>query len=85
MTTAKDVLVRAFRTFWQTGLAFIIINIGPIVENVQELITDGSLEVFGNLLLTIGLGALSAGLSAAYNGVIRPLADKLKAADAKKK
>ena len=69
----KDVVVRAFKTFWQTALASVIFAMPQIIENI-----NAGWAVLKPLLISAGVGALAAGLSAAYNGVLKPLAEKLK-------
>lgn len=70
----KDVAIRAAKTFWQTALASIIISIPDIAANL-----GAGWEVIKPVLVSAGIGALAAGLSAAYNGALKPLADKIKA------
>lgn len=70
----KDVVTRAFKTFWQTALASLIFAIPEIANNL-----GAGWEVLEPLLLSVGVGALSAGLCAAYNGVLKPIAEKIKA------
>lgn len=70
----KDVAVRAFKTFWQTALASLIFAMPQIIENIYV-----GWEALKPVLISAGIGALAAGLSAAYNGVLKPLAEKLKA------
>lgn len=70
----KDVVIRAFKTFWQTALASVIFSMPQILENL-----GAGWGVLKPLLISAGVGALAAGFSAAYNGVLKPLAEKLKA------
>ena len=65
----KDVAMRAFKTFWQSGMAYI----------VATLSTQG-VEVFEREGVICGLliGALAAGISASWNGVVQPMLDKCK-------
>ena len=63
----KDVLVRAGRTFWQAMLAYLLAD----ATMLHTALTD-----FGNrkrALLVFFVGAVAAGLSAVYNGVIMPM------------
>ena len=69
----KDVLIRALKTFWQAGLASLCIAIPEIIE----LIPSGWNAVVP-VLVSAGVGAVAGGLSAAYNGVIKPLLEKHK-------
>ena len=70
----KDVLERAIKTFWQAALASFIFA----MPQINESLTAGW-EVLKTVLLSVAIGAVSAGFSAAYNGVLKPLAEKLKA------
>ncbi len=65
----KDVLVRAGKTFWQAALAYLLAD----ATVLREALSDWSRG--RQLLLTLAVGAAAAGFSAAYNGVIRPLAE----------
>ena len=69
----NDILVRAGKTFWQAALASLVVAIPEIIN----LIPNGWDAVIP-VLLSAGVGALAAGLSAVWNGVIAPLLDKLK-------
>ena len=70
----KDVVVRAFKTFWQTTLASLIFAMPQIIESM-----GAGWEVLKPVLISAGVGALAAGFSATYNGVLKPLAERLKA------
>ena len=70
----KDVIIRAIKTFWQTALASLIFAMPQIIENI-----GAGWAVLKPVLLAAGIGALAAGFSAAYNGALKPLAEKLKA------
>ena len=70
----KDVVIRALKTFWQSTLATLLITIPEIVE----LLPSGW-KALQPVLISAGVGAIAAGLSAAYNGVILPFINKLKA------
>lgn len=69
----KDVLVRAGKTFWQAMLATVVVALPEIIE----LIPAGW-EALQPVLISAGVGAVAAGLSAAYNGVLVPIIDKMK-------
>lgn len=69
----KDVLNRAGKTFWQAALASLVVSIPEIIN----LIPNGWDAVIP-VLLSAGVGALAAGLSAVWNGVVAPMLDKLK-------
>lgn len=70
----KDVAERALKTFWQAALASLIFAMPQINENLTA-----GWEVLKTVLISVAIGAVSAGFSAAYNGVLKPLAEKLKA------
>lgn len=61
----KDVLVRALKTFWQAALAYVFADVSVL----QGALSDWN--VGKRVLVTIGIGAAAAGLSAVYNGVIK--------------
>ena len=63
----KDVLIRAARTCWQAMLAYLLAD----ATVLQEALLDWSRG--RHVLLTLGVGAVAAGLSAMYNGVFLPL------------
>ena len=70
----KDVLIRALKTFWQAMLATLVVAIPEIVELVPQ-----GWGVLKPVLISAGVGAIAAGFSAAYNGVILPIINKAKA------
>ena len=65
----KDVSMRALKTFWQSGLAYIVATLGT--QGVEVFEREG---VICGLLI----GALAAGISASWNGVVQPMLDKYK-------
>jgi hypothetical protein len=65
----KDVAIRAFKTFWQSGIAYVVATLST--QGVEVLESEG---VICGLLI----GALAAGISASWNGVIQPVLDKCK-------
>ena len=67
----KDVLQRAWRTFWQASISYLIINIQVIADAITTDLEVGGFETIKSVGLTIGVGALAAGLSALYNGVLK--------------
>lgn len=69
---AKDVAIRALKTFWQSGLAYIVATLSA--QGVEVFEREG---VICGLLI----GALAAGISASWNGVIQPVLDKCKGGD----
>lgn len=69
----RDVIVRAAKTFWQAALASLMVAIPNIIELIP--VGWGALKP---VLVSAGVGALAAGLSAVYNGVIAPKIDRYK-------
>ena len=69
----KDVLLRAFKTFWQAGIAYIIAAL-PGMN-----LFDGSMTQ--KAWMGFAVAVLSAGASAAWNGVIKPAWDSFKKPD----
>ena len=69
----KDVLLRAFKTFWQAAVSYIIMNIA----NLNPFDGTANKKVW----LGFAAAALAAGCSAAWNGVLKPLWDKLMSPD----
>ena len=55
----KDIAIRALKTFWQAAVAYLVASIAQGVDLFEG-------EVVGGLLI----GALAAGLSASWNGVV---------------
>ena len=66
-SVAKDVLVRALKTFWQAALASLAANFSLLAD---AMIAESGWQKLG---VSVAVGAIAAGLSAAYNGVIKPL------------
>jgi hypothetical protein len=64
---AKDIMVRALKTFWQSAIAYLVASLSQGVDLFEG-------EVIGGLLI----GALAAGISASWNGVVQPKLNKLK-------
>ena len=60
----KDVLTRAWRTFWQAMLAYLLAD----ATLLQEALCDWSRG--RHMRLTLFIGAVAAGLSAVYNGLL---------------
>ena len=63
----KDIAIRALKTFWQAAVAYFVAALSTGAD-----VFEG--EVIGGLLI----GALAAGLSASWNGVVQPRLNKLK-------
>jgi hypothetical protein len=68
---AKDVAIRALKTFWQAAVAYLVASLGQGIDLFEG-------EVIGGLLI----GALAAGVSASWNGAIQPVLNRLKGGDA---
>lgn len=67
---AKDIMVRALKTFWQSAIAYFVASLSQGADLFE-------VEVIGGLLI----GALAAGLSASWNGAIQPALNRLKGGD----
>lgn len=74
----KDVLIRAVKTLWQAMLSYIIINIHVIADAITTDLEVGGFETLKSVGLSVAVGAIAAGLSALYNGVIKPFIMKTK-------
>ena len=64
---SKDIAIRALKTFWQSAIAYLVASLSTGVDLFEG-------EVIGGLLI----GALAAGMSASWNGVVQPKLDRLK-------
>lgn len=62
----KATLLRAFHTFWQTALAYIIGALAVTFSGVNDLAS------FKSAAIGLLVAALSAGLSAVKNALITP-------------
>lgn len=62
----NDVLVRALKTFIQASIAYLVATIGA-VDVFDKGVAEGLL-----------IGAIAAGISASWNGVVQPVLDKCK-------
>lgn len=71
---AKDVAVRAMKTFWQSAIAYLVATFSTQMSGIDVFDIHDVQSVFGGLLV----GALAAGLSASWNGVVQPIIDKSK-------
>lgn len=69
---AKDIAVRSAKTFWQSAAAYLIATFSTQMSGVDVFDLHDVQSVFGSLLI----GALAAGLSATWNGVVQPILDK---------
>ena len=70
----KDVTVRALKTFWQSAIAYLVATFGTQMAGVDVFDLEALKSVLGGLLI----GALAAGISASWNGVVQPKLDRLK-------
>ena len=73
----KDITIRALKTFWQSAVAYLVAALGTQMAGIDVFDLHALKSVFGGLLI----GALAAGLSASWNGVIQPMLDKMKGSD----
>ena len=64
---SKDIAIRALKTFWQSAIAYLVASLSTGVDLFEG-------EVISGLLI----GALAAGMSASWNGVVQPKLNKLK-------
>ena len=71
---AKDVAIREMKTFWQSSIAYLLATFSTQMSGVDVLDLHDLQSVFGGLLI----GALAAGLSASWNGVVQPILEKYK-------
>lgn len=71
---AKDVAIRAMKTFWQSGVAYLVTTFSTQMSGVDVFDLHDVQSVFGGLLI----GAVAAGLSASWNGVVQPILEKCK-------
>ena len=74
---AQDVAVRAFKTFWQSSIAYLVTALGTQMAGVDVF----DLNALKGVLVGLFIGALAAGLSASWNSVIQPILDKYKRGD----
>ena len=68
----KDVAIRAAKTFWQSGIAYLVATFGTQMAGVDVFDIEAMKSVLGGLII----GALAAGISASWNGVCQPMLDK---------
>lgn len=66
----KDVFERAVKTFVQASIAFVIADISVLQNALSEW------RISEQALLTLAVGAIAAGISAVWNGVLSPLFSK---------
>ena len=62
----KDILIRAGKTFWQAALAYLLADAAVL----QQALTDWGAGK--QIQHSHTVGAVAAGFSAVYNGVVRP-------------
>ena len=70
----KDVAIRAFKTFWQSGIAYLVATFSTQMAGVDAF----DIESMRNVLASLFIGALAAGVSASWNGVVQPMLNRLK-------
>lgn len=70
----NDVAIRALKTFWQSGIAYLVATFSTQMAGVDVFDLEAMKSVIGGLLI----GALAAGISASWNGVVQPMLNKLK-------
>ena len=63
----KDVAIRALKTFWQSAIAYLVASLAQGIDLFE-----------GEVIAGILIGALAAGISASWNGVIQPKLNKYK-------
>lgn len=63
----KDIAIRALKTFWQSAVAYLVAALSTGVDLFEGEVVSGLI-----------IGALAAGLSASWNGVVQPRLNKLK-------
>lgn len=63
----KDWVVRALKTFWQAALSAFFISLPEIVNLIPE-----GWKALIPVATSAACGALAAGISAVYNGLIKP-------------
>ena len=71
---AKDVAIRAMKTFWQSSIAYLLATFSTQMGSVDVFDLHDVQSLFGGLLI----GALAAGISASWNGVVQPILEKYK-------
>ena len=70
----KDVAIRALKTFWQSAVAYFVAALSTQMSGLDVFDIEAMKSVIGSLII----GALAAGLSASWNGMVQPKLDKLK-------
>ena len=63
----KDIAIRAFKTFWQSAVAYLVASLAQGIDLFE-----------GEVICGLLIGALAAGISASWNGVIQPRLNKYK-------
>lgn len=66
-TNWKDVLVRAGKTFVEGFIGSLAVNLIVLQEAIAG---EGNIET---VVVSLAIGAIAAGVSAAWNGVLEPL------------
>ena len=70
----KDITSRALKTFWQSSIAYLVASLSAQMQGVDVFDLETLKSVLGGLFI----GALAAGLSASWNGVVEPVLHKFK-------
>ena len=67
---AKDILIRALKTFWQSAVAYLVASLSQGADLFE-----------GEVICGLLIGALAAGISASWNGAVQPVLNRLKGGD----
>ena len=70
----KDVLIRAAKTFWQAAAAYLVTTFSTQLAGIDLF----DFDAVKNVLIGVVVGAIAAGLSATWNGVVAPMLELLK-------
>ena len=70
----KVVALRALNAFWQSAIAYLVATFGTQMAGVDVF----DIHALANVIAGLLIGALAAGLSAAWNGVIEPKLNAMK-------
>ena len=70
----KDVANRALKTFWQSSIAYLLATFSTQMSGIDVF----DLEALRSVTAGLIIGALAAGISASWNGVVQPVLNALK-------
>ena len=70
----KDIAIRAVKTLWQASMAYLVATFGTQMAGADVF----DLEALGSVVASLLIGALAAGISASWNGVVQPILTKRK-------